>query len=123
MQLDYSAGKQDSRVFLAGLMDWSGADLPDAEAIENCGIVEQGCVHIKTITANRGQILGFRPLDADGLEPWLFLSQASPGPNCYLQRGCEQLRLATSDEQHQYKSLSTWGYQVIVLIAEDLFGG
>lgn len=121
IELEIVDGRPHTRMFLAGLMDWSGDEPPGAYALAGCQVLEQGNAHIKTIVANGGRILGHRPLESEGIEPWLFLSQ-SPGPGCYLQRGYETLRLATSEEQRQYKTFSTWGFGVIVVAAEEHFG-
>jgi hypothetical protein len=57
-------------------------------------MVAQGYVHIKTIDANGGEVLGYRPLEADGMDIWSF-----GGP------------------------FSTWGYRFIKCLAEHHFGG
>ena len=66
--------------------------------------------------------MGFRPLEADGIEVRLFLSQAGWGPWCYLQRGYDWLRPATREEIMEYPVFSTWGYSVIKILAEKHFG-
>src|SRR4051794_16087278 len=64
--------KEDKRGFLAGLMDWVGEYPPTAETIAGTKTLKQGDVHIKTIheTGLDGMILGYRPLDEDGIEPY-----------------------------------------------------
>ncbi len=121
VQLCYRDGRQDTRAFLAGLLDWSGDDLPSSAAIAGRKIIDQGSVHVKAIGENRGEVLDFRPLELDGLEPWLFRSQAGGG--AHLQRGYEWLRRATREEEAQYPVFSTWGYRVIKILAEKHFGG
>lgn len=100
-------GKQHSRMFLAGWMDWTSDEPPTVESLADCKFIKQGEVHIKTITANNGEILGFRPLEADNLEPQFFLSQSGGGRYCYLQKGYEILRRATEEERKLYPVLST----------------
>jgi hypothetical protein len=51
-------GKIDRRSFLAGLLDWSGNALPNADELEGREIKECGFAHIKTITENGGDVLG-----------------------------------------------------------------
>ena len=115
-------GKQDSRIFLAGLIDWTDDEPPTTESIANCKFIEQGEVHIKTICENNGEIHGFRSLEEDNLEPQLFLSQAGGGRFCYVQKGYKILRQATAEEQKLYPVLSTWGYGVIKILAEKHLG-
>jgi hypothetical protein len=122
IQLCYTGVRRDPRALLAGLLDWSGDQPPSSEAIASCRTVEQGEVHIKTIRENRGEVLGFRPLEADGIEPWLFLSQAGWSRECWLQRGYKRLRPATLEEFQAHPVFSTWGYGVIKLLAEKHFG-
>jgi hypothetical protein len=115
-------GKQNSRIFLAGLMNWTDDKPPTSESIANCRFIEQGEVHIKTIRENNGEIIGFRSLEEDNLEPLLFLSESGGGPNCYLQKGLEFLRPATKEERKLYPALGGWGYKVIKILAEKHFG-
>lgn len=114
-------GKVDLRGFLAGLLDWVGTQPPTSESIAGCRTLEQGGVHIKAVLETGGSILGYRSLDADGIEPGLFLSHSS-GPGRMLQRGFEVLRPATAKEQAELPTFSTWGYMVIQRLAERRFG-
>ena len=50
-------GRTDSRLFLAGLMDWDGPSPPTAETIARACVAEQGQAHIKTIVENGGAVL------------------------------------------------------------------
>lgn len=111
----------DLRGFLAGLVDWVGVELPTSEAIAGKRTLGQGHAHIKTITETGGAILGYRPLDVDRIQPGLFLSQSSPGSDCFLQRGFERLRRATRREQQELDVFSTWGYLSIQVWAEKHF--
>lgn len=113
---------RDRTSFLAGLLDWAGNEPPTYESIAGCKTIKQGNVHIKTIRENDGEILGFRPLEEDNLEPQLFLSQSGSGGHCFLQRGYKILRRATAEERKLYPALSTWGYKVIKILAEKHFG-
>ena len=108
-------------MFLAGLLDWVGNSPPEYDSIAGREVLEQGMAHVKTIVENMGAILGYRPLEEDGIEPQTFLSE-SPGQGCMLMHGYEILRPATPQEQALYSVITTWGYGVIRLLAEYYFG-
>jgi hypothetical protein len=120
LQFDYSSGKKDSRSFLAGLMDWTGDQLPNADSIAKTKLLYQGNVHIRTIAFIHGQIRGFRSLEEDGIEPLLELSHM-PVNDCWLKRGYEWLRPATLEERQTLYIQSTWGLGVIAIKADMYF--
>jgi hypothetical protein len=120
IQLCVKDKKRNSRTFLAGLMDWSGDARPTSEAIAGCSVIEQGQVHIKTIKENGGEILGFRDLALDGIEPSLF--RDSWGAT-YVQRGFDCLRPFDRKKDADLPVFSTWGFGVIKILAEKKFGG
>src|SRR5580704_3892482 len=68
LQFSEDNGRRDSRIFLAGLIDWIGTASPTSEGISGAGLVTHGAAHVNTIAANNGQILGRRDLDLDGIE-------------------------------------------------------
>jgi hypothetical protein len=113
-------GERDSRMFLAGLMDWCGAEPPNETVIADRNTIAQGLAHIKAIVETGGEILGLRPLELDHIEAYFFLSQ-SPGKHCMLMHGCRVVRTATIEEQKSLSVISTWGYNVIKILAERLF--
>ncbi|MDR4947133.1 Imm26 family immunity protein [Neobacillus cucumis] len=115
--------KEDKRGFLAGLMDWVGEYPPSAETIAGTKTLKQGDVHIKTIheTGVDGMILGYRPLEEDGIEPDFFKSQEGFANNCMLMKGYQQLSPVTKEEWQKYSTFSTWGYLVIKNLAEKYF--
>src|ERR1051325_10015268 len=78
-------GSLDSRLFLAGLLDWVGDTPPTLTAIAGCPTLIQGQAHVRTIQTSGGVILGHRPLADDSIEPALLLSHAA-GPGVMLQR-------------------------------------
>lgn len=86
-------GKLDARLFLAGLVDWSGSRYPTAEDLANVRILNTGAAHIKAITENGGHILGSAAI-----------------------RGI----LSTPTPWTDY--INTWGYGVIGVLAEKHFG-
>ncbi len=112
------SGKIDTGIYLAGLMDWIDCKPPTSESIARRKTLKQGAVHIKTIRENQGEILGFRALEEDGIEPWLFLT-TSAGRTRYLQRGFTQLHEKANQQQVQELPVfSTYGYGVIKILAE-----
>jgi len=70
VELSPPDGVSPSRSFLAGVIDWTGAERPTGEAIAGRPCVYQTVVHIKAITHRGEKIVGYRSLEADGIEPW-----------------------------------------------------
>ena len=58
-----------TRLFLAGLLGWLGDRPPTLEDIAHRPVVATGLLHVKSVAACGGAILGHRPLDADGIQP------------------------------------------------------
>ena len=109
-------GSTSRVMFLAGLLDWHARAAPTNESIAGAACLAQGQAHFKTITASGGRILGVRPLEADGIEPWTFRG-ARVHVNSHVLRGLDPLRpQRPSDEA--LPILSTWGYRVPVVLAE-----
>lgn len=101
-------------------MDWSGETEPNSDEIAGKQILASGGAHVKTITQTGASITGIRELYEDDLVVPFALDQ-SPGRNCRLRRGYELLGIATPEEQNTLSVFSTWGYGVIVLLAEKHF--
>ena len=118
IQLRLDGGRRDPRLFLAGLMDWSGADPPTSEALAGCSVIEQGSVHVKTIGENAGEVLGFRDLALDGIEPALF---RDAGCATRVQRGFEVVRVFDRERDAELPVFSTWGFGVIKRLADLRF--
>ncbi len=114
LQLNEVSGKRHSRLFLAGLMDWIGPVSPTFESISGAGILEHGAAHVKTITANQGQILGCRDLGLDGIEIPETVSATE------LRRGFQVVGIATKEQRESLTHFTTWGFGVIVVLAERL---
>jgi hypothetical protein len=53
----------NTRIFLAGLMDWSGDEPPTSQGIAGCKLLEQGRVHVVATTDTGSKILGQRDLE------------------------------------------------------------
>lgn len=113
-------GKRDSHSFLAGLIDWVGSLPPDYDSIAGRPLLAHGQAHIRAITENAGEIVGFRPLELDGIEIPLTLSQRA-ATGCQIQRGFDVIGPATEEQVQTLEVFSTWGYRVINVLAENLF--
>lgn len=115
-----SEENRGSRVeFLGGVLDWHSNLLPTADSIAGAPCLKQGHAHIRAITRTGGEILGFRDLAADRIEPWLFRG-AEFCTNSYVYRGLIPVRPQTSDDD-DLPILATWGYNVPCVIAEARF--
>jgi hypothetical protein len=67
------SGMPGARVgFLGALLDWRRTEAPTGDTIAGARALEQGIMHILSITTTGRAILGLRPLDVDGLQPWVF---------------------------------------------------
>jgi hypothetical protein len=60
--------KGSTRLFRAGLLDWLGDGPPSSEAIAGRGVLAEGLLHVKSIEECGGEILGWRSLQADGID-------------------------------------------------------
>jgi hypothetical protein len=113
-------GVRISRVeFLAGVLDWHSTEMPTFGSIARAPCLAQGHAHIRAITRTGGEILGFRDLGADGIEPWLFRG-AHFWKNSQVYRGLVPVRPQTPDD-NELPVLTTWGYEVPCVIAEARF--
>ena len=91
-------GKRHTRTFLGALMDWCGHEPPTVALLEGRKVLEEGAMHIRAILQSGGSILGYRPLELEGIEPRLCMSQAG-GRDCWLMRGFKLLRPVTAADQ------------------------
>ncbi|HEU0144342.1 MAG TPA: Imm26 family immunity protein [Nitrososphaera sp.] len=108
----YPKGLPGSRVaFLAGLLNWHGTSLPTSESIAGSQTLEQGIVHILAISQTGGEVLGNRPLELNGIEPWVFIN------GDVIQQGFTRLRKWKRKDNKRYPTLSWWGYDVIQIYA------
>lgn len=106
-------------MLLVGLMNWIGNSPPEADDLCGLGTIQQAQIHLRSILETGGKILGHRSLDADQVEPDLFLSE-SPGKSCLLMKGYDILRDATQEEQATLPVFTTWGYLIIQHRAQAL---
>jgi len=110
----------NTRIFLAGLMDWSGSGPPDSQAIAGCGILAQGSMHVAAISDTASVILGWRDLELDGLTGRREVTHRAGG-TVWLYQGGQRLRPATAYERRTLPVMSVWGRRVIYLLAEHHF--
>jgi hypothetical protein len=54
--------KVNTRIFIAGLLDWVGEVKPTPDDLESAKLLEMAQAHIKTITHTGSEILGHVPL-------------------------------------------------------------
>lgn len=117
---DAFLGTRNSRIFFAGLMDWSEEQPPTAKDLSGSRLLAQGSGHIKLITESGGAILGHRPLDADGITG-LREATHKAGGTVWLFEGARRLRPATREEAATGPWLSGWGFRFIRSLAEHHF--
>ena len=110
----------NSRMFLAALMGWHGDESPAADAIADRQVVAQGWAHVKSIRLNGQLILGCRKLELDGIRGLREVTHRAGG-TVMLYEGAIPLRPATAEEAAALPVLSTWGFNVISVLAERLF--
>ena len=110
----------NSKIFVAGLMDWVGESPPTAESIAGSRLLEQGKAHVKAIRENGRYILGIRELELDGITGLREVTHRAGG-TVYLYEGLKRLRPATREERATLPIFSTWGYSVVRVAAEARF--
>jgi len=110
----------NSRIFLAGLMDWSGLEPPTSEAIAGCGLLAQGRMHVTAIRDTGNLIIGQRDLELDGIVGLRQVSHRGGG-TVGLYEGGQRLRPATADESRTLPVMSVWGRRFIQVLAEKHF--
>jgi hypothetical protein len=113
LRLTNRNGVPDLRMFLCGLMDWEGKERPTDQAFEGSRVLAVGRAHIRTIQETGGEILGLRPLEADGIELGLFQEGG------WVTDGGDPLRRVTPNDH--LPVLGTWGFNVIRVLAEKHF--
>jgi hypothetical protein len=104
-----------TKSILVGLHDWTGDEYPTKEDIHQCDIIEQGVMHINSISHVKGEVLGHKPLSEDNLKPLL---QFEAGD---LLDGFENIGKLPVEDYKKYSRRSTYGLNVIKLLAEKNF--
>jgi hypothetical protein len=107
------------RSFVGGVLDWSGDELPDSDAIAGCSLIDWGQLHVVGLADAGCQIRGWRDLDLDGLRG-LRAADARFGGSLYEDgRFVDKL---PHDYHEDIKTLCTWGRAVMKNLAEARFG-
>lgn len=86
-------GKSSTRGFLAGVIAWHGSEPPTAETLFGREVFKYAFAHIKAITESGGQV-----------------------------QGKAKLKFRDLPESAECLSISTWGYNVPVLLAHQYAG-
>lgn len=108
---------KDRSSFLVGLMDWMGPNPPTSDDLAGRRTLDQGSAGYLTIVDTGPAILGERPLELDGIEPDLMLSQGG-WPGAWITRGFDWVRPATELEWASLPVHGGWGLQVVRVLAE-----
>jgi hypothetical protein len=101
-------------------MDWVAPHPPDDQLLAGAQLAAQGKAHVLTIQENGRFILGFRDLALDGIVGLQEVTHRHGG-TVWLYEGAHRLRPATPVEAQELPVLSTWGFKVITLLAEQRF--
>ena len=80
------SGPNSRMWFFGALLDWNGAETPNADSIAGAKALRQGTMHIDSIKRTGSHIEGTRSLKLEGIEPWLCISGND------VQRGNEYVR-------------------------------
>lgn len=122
LQLNTEEIPTKSRCFFGGLHDWASDHEPSSEAIQECGFIAFGMMHIKAITTTGGAILGCRDLLLDEIQ-MPRLTSAHGGVGTMLLDGSKHLRPARPHEWGKYPVLGMWGYNFITGVANRKLSG
>jgi hypothetical protein len=60
-------GPSDRTGFVAGIMDWVGAEPPNSDEVVGRAVLAQGKTRFEAISSTGGEVLGHRPLELDNL--------------------------------------------------------
>jgi hypothetical protein len=121
--LDVPADKKaDSRNIYAGLLNWTGDLPPTEESLESGPLktLDEGFVHIKTITIQEEAIQGYLDLTKNNLIPQLQVDSENYSNSSSVLRGFSVVRSSTPIDHTQLNTESTWGYEVIIATANKL---
>jgi hypothetical protein len=109
-----------TKEFAAGLLNWTGNKVPTGDSIAGSPVLTSGIAHIKAIRLNGQFILGTRPLGSDGIGDEIAVTHRSGGTP-YVYRNFERVRPASREEIAALPMVRHWGYNVIRLLAENVF--
>lgn len=112
--LDVKTGSRTA--LIVGLTDYLGQVVPDEAGLKGHRLLDQGQAHIKSILHSGRTILGRIDLEAYRLQPVLMRDSHERGGS--VLQGYRRLR-AQSRADSALPVMSTWGYSVIVELAND----
>jgi hypothetical protein len=115
-------GTYSTRMFFAGLLNWTGTEKPTKFQLENSNleIIDQGKAHIKAITCEGESIEGEVNLSKCRTEIKSEVDSREYGPCSFVVKGFSILHKASRAEHEELKTQSTWGFRLINLQAEKL---
>ena len=113
---------EGTRSFYIGLLDWTSNIRPTIENLEAMPlrIIEQGHAHIKTISVQEEQILGIIDLTKNNLMSDLVVDSQIYSNSSYVLRDFQIIRKATVLDHETLKTKSSWGYGVIIKLANHI---
>lgn len=97
----------NSRIFVAGLLDWLGPSVPTERDLAGAAVLDWGTAHVKSIslTSDGTGILGAVPTEFNGVA---MVSHRAGGTVAVYVNG-EFARPATVDEAQTMPVFGTWG--------------
>jgi hypothetical protein len=106
-----------------GLLDWTSKIKPTGQSLElnRLKLVGQGHVNIKTIINQGEAIEGYIDIEKNNLKIELNVSNSHYSPDSHILKGFNIIRHSTKEDHKKLKNKSTWGYSVIVNMANKLF--
>ncbi len=115
-----SKGDRTTKSCFVGLLDWAGIEKPTQFDLENKQIklLEQGDAHIKTITMKNELIIGKIDLKKTNIVLQFEVNSAYYGPSSWLINGYTFIRKSIREDHEIFKTNTTWGYDVINILAE-----
>ena len=106
--------RPDSRIFVAGVLTWSGEAPPTTTTLAGGELYRWGDAHILTIADGGGQILGMIDFPLNEIPTRSHRS----GGTVWLWVSGEKRRPATDAERDSLPSRDTWGYQFARVLSE-----
>ena len=110
-------GRGNRRWFFGALLDWNGESRPTFDSIVNAKALRQGTMHIDAIRKTGAMVIGNRPPELDGIEPWLCVSGRS------VQKGYDYVRPWRRKDTGVLPTFSYWGDLYIWCLASFHFAG
>jgi hypothetical protein len=105
-----------TRVFIAGLLSWTGAQPPTSQSLAQADLVDWGAMHVRAIPRHGEHILD-RWDGVDTLSPILKVSHRAGGSVGLFTNGRAAGR-ATPEQARSLPVMGTWGLDFLWNIAE-----